>query len=64
MLSDASDLLQDTDIEKVPGRLHDAATVNKLTSDLRIISLFLPLSSPVACQPACRGTPGAWSTAL
>lgn len=37
MLSDTSDLLQDTDIEKVPYRLHTATTVNEATSDLRNI---------------------------
>lgn len=37
MLSDTSDLLQDTDIEKVPHRLHTATTVNEVTSDLRSI---------------------------
>lgn len=45
MLSDTSDLLQDTDIEKVPYRLHTAATVNEVTPDLRNITdggLFLP----------------------
>lgn len=68
MLSDTSDLLQDTDIEKVSVQITERNHVlNAAASDLRSVTSsrpLSPLSSPVACQLACRVTPGDWPTAL